>query len=139
MNKLTPGEKPKKVNDIVIKCMDFRYHEWISDLLDEEHDVDYDKVDQLTIGGSSLGITDGSLMPSVKIAYDKHETRKAYIFDHIDCGGFGGLESFDNDVQKEAQAHFESLDEAQAILNKAFQELVVVTYVMGLDGKPIAR
>jgi len=139
MDKLSPREKPINVKEVVIKCMDFRYHEVISQILMEEHDVNYDKTDQLTIGGSSKAIVDGTLMPSLKIAYEKHGARDIYVFDHIDCGGFGGQAAFDNNERKEADAHFESIDEAQAVLNKAFKDLVVVTYVIGLDGERVER
>lgn len=139
MEKVKPGDKPKQVDNIVITCMDFRYHESIRDLLKDEHDVNIDQADQLSIGGSSTGIVDGSLMPSIQIAYDSHHTRNLYMFDHIDCGGFGSLKAFDNDAQKEAQAHFESIDKAQGIISKVMPEMVLVTYLMGLDGKPVER
>lgn len=139
MEKIKPGDKPKGVNDVVVTCMDYRFHEVIRDLLNDEHGVDIDHADQLSIGGSSLGITDESLGSSLEIAYKEHGARRAFVFDHTDCGGFGTLEAFDNDEQKEAQAHFEKQDQAREILSNLFPELVVVTYVMGLSGEPIER
>jgi len=139
MERIKPADKPKAVKDVVIKCMDFRYHEDISRILRDNHDVNFDQVDQLTIGGSSKAVVDGSLKPSLEIAYAKHKARNVYIFDHIDCGGFGTLAAFDNDEQKEAQAHFASIDQAQAVINKMMPEFVVVSYVVGLDGEPIAH
>lgn len=134
-----PADKPKTVNDVVITCMDFRYQEPIRQLLIKKHDVDIDNADRLAIGGSSKAVADGTLTPSLKIAYEKHKAKTVYLFDHIDCGGFGGLAAFDNDEQKEARAHFDSIDQAQQILNKMLPEIVVVSYVVGLDGEPIAR
>lgn len=139
MDKLTPRNKPHEVDSIIITCMDHRYQEPIKRILKDRHNIDIDHTDRLAIGGASKGVIDGTLMPSLQIAYEKHSTRNVYILDHIDCGGFGGLANFDNDEQKEAKAHYNSLDEARDILNKAFKDLVVVTYVVGLDGEPLER
>jgi carbonic anhydrase len=139
LHELKPADKPNEVNDIVITCMDHRYQEPIGKLLKEKHNVDINHVDRLAIGGSSKGVADGTLMPSIQIAFDKHHARNVWLFDHTDCGGFGGLNAFENDEQKEAQAHFESLDRAQEALHKLLPELLVVTYVIGLDGNPIER
>jgi carbonic anhydrase len=105
----------------------------------DNHGLDIDQIDQLSIGGSSKGVVDGTLMPSLQIAYEKHNAKNVYILDHIDCGGFGSLQAFDNDEAKEAQAHFESLDRAQEVIKKSLPELKVITYVVGLDGEPIER
>jgi carbonic anhydrase len=139
MDRLKPAEKPSGTDSVVITRMDYRYHETIKDLLDTKHGVDIDQVDQLSIGGSSKGVTNGSLNGSIKIAYEKHGARNAYLFDHTDCGGFGGLETFNNDEQKEAGAHFEEQDRATRALKELFPDLVVVTYVIGLEGEPLSR
>ncbi|HET7528998.1 MAG TPA: carbonic anhydrase [Candidatus Saccharimonadales bacterium] len=139
MARLTPGEKPKEIENIVITCMDHRYQEFIRQILMDKHGLDIDHVDRLAIGGSSTGVTDGSLMPSIQIAYEKHGAKNVYMLDHLDCGGFGGLEAFDGSEEREAQAHFESLDRATEAIHKVLPELLVVTYVVGMDGEPVDR
>ena len=139
MEKLKPGDKPTQVDNVVLTCMDHRYQEYIRDILLERHNVDIDHVDRLAIGGSSMAIVDGSMIPSLEIAFNKHRAKKLYVFDHIDCGGFGGQDAFDNDVDKEARAHFESIDRAQDVIHKVLPEIVMISYVVGLDGKPIDR
>lgn len=139
MARLTPGEKPKEVENIVITCMDHRYQEFIRQILMDKHSVDIDHADRLAIGGSSTGVTDGTLMPSIRIAYQKHSAKKVYMLDHLDCGGFGGLEAFGGSEEKEAQAHFESLDRATEAIHKVLPELLVVTYVVGLNGEPVEK
>lgn len=138
MSELKPAQKPQTVDNIVITCMDYRYQRVIKNILMDQHQVDIDEVDRLAIGGSSSAVADGTLMPSLKIARQKHSAQNVYIFDHIDCGGFGGLAAFDGSVQKEALAHFESLEKAKVAISAVMPELVVVTYVVGLDGEPVA-
>lgn len=139
MDKLKPGDKPKEVDNVVITCMDFRYQETIRQILQETHGIDIDNVDRLSIGGSSKGVTDGTFTESLQIANEKHSARNVFLFDHIDCGGFGGLAAFDGDEQKEARAHFEEQDRAVQVINKVLPEFVVVTYVIGMDGEPVER
>lgn len=134
-----PRDIPKRVDHIVITCMDFRYLETINQILKDKHDINMQRVDHLSIGGSSKGVVDGSLMPSIKIGYEKHGVKNVYMFDHTDCGGFGGLEAYDNDERKEANAHFDSQDRAQEAIRKIMPEIVVVSYVIGLDGVPLEK
>ncbi len=139
MGERKPRDIPKRVDHIVITCMDFRYLETIDQLLKDKHGINMLRTDFLSIGGASKGVVDGSLMPSIKIGYEKHGVKNVYIFDHIDCGGFGGQEAYDNDEQKEADDHFESQDRAQEAVHKIMPELEVVCYVIGLDGEPVER
>jgi carbonic anhydrase len=136
---LKPSDKPSEVKDVVITCMDYRFQETMAQLLKEEHGVDILQVDRLSIGGASKAVADGIFTPSLQIASKKHYAKNVYLFDHTDCGGFGGLEAFDNDELKEAKAHFESIDRAHEVFQKVLPGLVVVSYVLGLDGKPIER
>jgi carbonic anhydrase len=139
MEKVKPGDKPTQTDNIVLTCMDHRYQEAIREILMAKHNINIDHVDRLAIGGASAAIVDGSMMPSIHIAVEKHKAKNLYIFDHIDCGGFGGQAAFDNDVDKEAQAHFESIDRAKEAVHKVLPEIVIVSYVVGLDGEPIYR
>lgn len=134
-----PRDIPKRMEDLVITCMDFRYLEIINQILKDRHDIDMLKVDYLSIAGASKGVVGGELMPSIEIGHKKHGVKNIWMFDHIDCGGFGGQAAYDNDERKEAEAHFESQDRAQDAIHKIMPELVVVSYVIGLDGEPIER
>lgn len=78
-------------------------------------------------------------MPSIEIGHKKHGVKNIWMFDHIDCGGFGGQETYGNDEHKEAEAHFESQDRAQEAIHEIMPELVVVSYVIGLDGELVER
>lgn len=134
-----PRDIPKRMDDLVITCMDFRYLEIINQILKDKHYVSMLGVDYLSIAGASKGVVEGELMPSVEIGYKKHGVKNIWMFDHIDCGGFGGQAAYDNDERKEAEAHFESQDRAQEAIHRLMPELVVVSYVIGLDGEPVER
>jgi hypothetical protein len=118
--------------------MDHRFQEPIGELLKDEFDIDIKHVDRLAIGGSSMGVVDGSLMPSIQIAYEKHSAKNVWLFDHTDCGGFGGLQAFDNDEAREVQSHFDSLKRAKEAIHKVLPRLVVTTFVIKLDGEAVS-
>lgn len=139
MEKLTPGETPKRTDNVVITCMDFRFQKSVKRILAENNQIDIDEVDRLSIGGPSKAIAEGVFTTSLQIALEKHGAKNVYIFDHLDCGGFGGLEAFDGSPEKEVQAHFEAFDRAHEVLGKVLPEMVVVSYLVGLDGNPVQR
>jgi len=134
-----PKDLPVKIENMVITCMDHRFHAWIRKFLQEEHGIDIDRTDKLSAAGASKAVNEGDLLPQIKKAHTLHDIEKIWIFDHIDCGGFGGLQAHGNNEQKEASAHFESLDRAQEAIHAILPQIVVVKNIIGLDGLPIAQ
>jgi len=137
MAEVIPREKPTQVDDLVIDCMDNRYHKIIRQKLLDEHDIDVDEVVHLRGAGASMKVNDGSFIPDILAADRLQKVKNVWIFDHTDCGGFGKLRAFDNDERREADAHFESLERATEAIHKVLPQLLVKTFVIGLNGQEI--
>ena len=63
-----------------------------------------------------------------------HQTRRAILMVHSDCGAYGGLESFENDPVREAQHHCAELQRAAANLHAAIPELEILAYYVDFEG-----
>lgn len=123
-----PNLKQKKVDNLVIYCSDHRFQpsfEWLA------MNYGIEKADKIVYPGPSKAIADESLMPAIKVLESLHNFRNIHIFDHTDCGAFGGLEAFGGDEQKEAEAHWRSLEAAKAVLNQVLPRVAVIGYLAG--------
>lgn len=136
MARQRPGEARHEVDHLVVTCMDHRFHDWYGDILTEE---EVHRADKLCMPGASKALNEGQLSDAILISHRLHKIKNIWIFDHTDCGAFGGLEAYDFDQAVEAQAHFRSLDKAERLLNSMLPRLAVRTSVIGLDGKEIKR
>lgn len=137
MNEIKPKDKPHNVDNLVITCSDHRYQQTISQILRDEYQVDIESSDRIAYPGSSKAVSDGTLIPPVQTLHRLHNFQKVWLVDHSDCGGFGGLEAYDNDEQKEIAAHFESFERATGAIHKVLPKLIVVSFVVSLDGEGI--
>lgn len=137
MNKLKPRDIAPKTDNLVITCMDLRFHKITRQVLLEDYKVDVEESDRLILAGSSKAVADGTLIPQIEKSHELHGISNVWVVDHADCGGFGGIAAFENDESKEAQAHFESMARAQEAIHKVLPELVVTTFLINLDGEKV--
>lgn len=135
MDEIKPRDMPHNVNDCVITCMDHRFQQLIYQKLKNEHHLE--RYDRLAWAGSSKAVADGTLIPQIQASHRLHNIKKVWIWDHTDCGGFGGLAAFGNDEPKEIQAHFESQKKAAAAIHQVLPQLAVNTFVINLEGEAI--
>lgn len=61
----------------------------------------------------------------IRTSVKLHSIKEVWIFDHIDCGAYGGSKHFDGDTDKEKTFHEGKLQEAADIINEEFPELKV--------------
>ena len=137
MAEIKPIEMRHEIDDLVITCMDHRFHGPIREFLQDKFDMNIDRMDRLTEAGSSKKVVSGELIPSIQTSYKLHKIKNVWVFDHTDCGGFGGLEAYEFDENKEAEDHFKSLARAQEAIHKVLPQLMVKTFVIGLHGEEI--
>lgn len=135
MNRLSPRNIPEIIDDLVITCIDHRFHGVIRERLQDQHNVDLDKADRIAWPGSSKAVADGTLIPAVRTSHRLHNIKNIWLVDHQDCGGFGGLAAYNGDEHLEMEAHFESLERAANVIHKVLPELVVTSFVATLDGE----
>jgi carbonic anhydrase len=134
-----PKDLPDQVDNLVITCIDHRFQRAIARLLKDDYNVDIERSDRISYPGASKAVADGSLISAIQTSHRLHGIKNVWLFDHTDCGGFGGLKSFGQNEQKEAGAHFGSLDKAKQAINRLLPDLKVTAFTIGLDGKIIAR
>jgi carbonic anhydrase len=137
MNERRPRDLPHQTDNLVITCIDHRFHESVREILKEEYQVDIDHSDRLSEAGSSKAVADGLLVPSIRTSHRLHAIKNVYIVDHIDCGGFGGLKAFNSDEQRETEAHFHSQSRATNAINKILPQLVITSFVVNMNGESL--
>ena len=130
-------DKGHECKNLVIRCMDFRFHKQLLGLLPEilgEENVEYDSPG--VAGGASKSVIDEDsrkvLFSAIDIAVEKHKIKRIVIVDHIDCGAYGGSGEH-KDAEAEEKFHVEKLAEGKKILNSKYLELEVVTLYQDWD------
>lgn len=109
-------------------CIDGRFVkrtiDWICEALKD------DIFDYRTGVGSSKAIIDSlhdraSFFDVIRTSTRLHKVKQIWIFDHIDCGAYGGSKKFNYDREKEKEFHIKKLNDAEAIINEEFPKLKV--------------
>lgn len=134
-----PKDKPAKCDELVIECMENRFHEANREFLAEKYGFDLDEVVRLSWAGAYKGVVDGALIPQIEKAAELKAVKNITMVGHTDCGGFGSLEAFGGNENKEAAAQFATADRAIAAISKVLPNLLVRTHLLGLDGQEITR
>ncbi len=115
---------------VLLRCMDFRFHGYIDQHLAEvigEEGLAYDSPG-LGAGGSKVLIDEDSREMALKyigLALKLHGVSRLVIIDHIDCGAWGGSKAFSSQSDEE-EFHRAKLEDAKAIVQKAFPSLEVI-------------
>jgi hypothetical protein len=117
------------VDNLVIWCSDFRYQEAFQVSAQDRYEID--EADRIVYPAPSKAIVDGTLMPAIQKLHSLHGFSEVDIFDHIDCGGFGGLKAFNGTESLEAQEHFKYLKAAKEVIRHAIPDLRVRGHVLG--------
>ena len=63
-----------------------------------------------------------------------HDTKRIILFMHSDCGAYGGLARFKDDVAAESAHHVEELTRAAVFLNATFPEMDVDCFFVNFEG-----
>ena len=73
----------------------------------------------------------------LEISIRLHHVKRVMLFNHHDCGAYGGFARFDNDPEKELKFHRSDLKKAAAVIKKRFPTLKIETYF--IDGEGIIK
>lgn len=116
-------------DNLVINCMDFRFHEALESHLEEFFQYKVFTYDSTGSVGGSFSVIDEetreTVFEAIDIAVEKHEIERIIIVDHIDCGGYGGSgRHTDEDMEREF--HSAKLREAYKIVKESFPSLDIV-------------
>ncbi|MCJ7434358.1 MAG: hypothetical protein MUO77_12795 [Anaerolineales bacterium] len=107
---------------VVIHCIDFRLQEYLNRWpVQRFGERNYDRV---SLAG---GIKDiDSIIKQVGISHRLHETRKAILINHEDCGAYGDGAT--------VEQHKHDLAEARRKIAALFPSLDIECYYLHLDG-----
>lgn len=128
---------------LVITCMDFRL---IDDAVYFLNSKGYNNnYDELILAGASLGYNQTkyeswrkTVDDHIGLAKKLHHIKEIIVIDHMDCGAY---RIFYNKPklsrEEEMILHKENFDKFKKLIEKAYPELVVSTYLMDINGKLI--
>jgi hypothetical protein len=74
------------------------------------------------------------VLDQIRISRRLHQTKTVILMLHSDCGAYGGLASFENDAQREAENHRQELNRAAALIKARIPELEVKAYFVDFEG-----
>jgi len=122
---------------LVIRCMDFRFHEYLEANLEKLLGKRSQFFDSPGAGGGgSRSIIDETsrkvVFNAVDIGQEKHGIKRIVIADHIDCGAYGGSGKFSGEVEEE-KFHKEQLRLAKEIMAKKYPSLEIVIIYQDWD------
>lgn len=110
-------------------CIDGRFIKNTVDWICNQTD---DVFDFRTGVGSSKAIIDslydrGDFFDVIRTSLKLHKIKEIWLFDHVDCGAYGGSKRFNNDPEQERLYHRKKLEEAANIILATFPELKIKT------------
>ena len=74
------------------------------------------------------------MLEQIRKSIALHGTKTVLLMLHSDCGAYGGLASFNNDVAREAENHRQDLHRALDFLHKNIPEIDVLGYFVDFEG-----
>jgi hypothetical protein len=116
-----PRDISPQTDNLVITCMDNRFHKTTREILLEDYEVNIDESDRLTLAGSSKAVDDGVLIPQIQKSHQLYDISNVWVIDET----------------KEQEAHFESMTRAKEAIHKILPQLVVTTFLVNLDGEKV--
>lgn len=140
VNYQNPNEGKHHCQNLVIRCMDWRFSgKQVGELLDQlfsDEDGFGSFDDRGSVGTSKAVIEEESrkvIFNALNVAIEKHGAERIILIDHVDCSAYGGSAKFDGNAEAEKKFHNEKLKEAKEILQKQYSELKIVTFYMSWD------
>lgn len=74
------------------------------------------------------------VLDQIRISMRLHQTRRVILMLHSDCGAYGGLEGFANNVTAERDHHFEEPRKAAKVVTDAIPAVSVDGYFVDFEG-----
>ncbi len=120
-----------RCDNMVVRCMDFRFHGQLPALLAAHYGVERFDHDSPGGCGGAMSLIDGFsryvILHALGLAISLHGVRRLIIVDHVDCGACGGSERF-SDLEAERLFHVQRLREAREIALQRHPDLEVALF-----------
>lgn len=108
---------------LAVSCIDFRFQDIIETWLHQN--VGRSAYDRVALAGGVRNFAE--VQTQVDVSVSLHHIRRVVLINHEDCGAYG--------QEGTRQRHREDLILAKEKIRRRFNQLVVETYYLHLDGK----
>lgn len=122
----------------VVWCFDYRFELVLRKLLKK---IGFDSYDPIVVAGGGKNLASpGSeeerrfVLGQIRSSMRLHGTKNVILMFHSDCGAYGGLAAFNNDVEREAEHHRQEMHRAAAFLNAEIPDVHVRSFFVNFDG-----
>ena len=127
-----------KADAAVVWCFDHRFQLVLHKLLKK---IGVDRFDLITAAGGAKNLSSpGSendrqfVMGQIRSSIRLHGTKNVILMVHSDCGGYGGLQVFNNDAAIEAEHHRQEIHKAVAFLKAEIPDVAVRGFFVDFEG-----
>ncbi|MDE1970303.1 MAG: hypothetical protein KGI50_01870 [Patescibacteria group bacterium] len=122
-----------------LRCFDNRFWIVFKHLIKGDETLDHIDLESTAGGAKVLASPEvesdrEALLREIEKSVRLHHTPKVMLFNHIDCGAYGGSTRFNGNRDEELTFHVEELKRARAIVQERFPNLVVETYFIDEHG-----
>ncbi len=122
----------------IVWCFDNRFELGFRKFLKRSGIVNTDPI-KVAGGAKSLSSPEHEsdrqfILDQIRKSMRLHSTRKVILMLHTDCGAYGGLAAFDNDVARESANHSAELRRAAAYLRGMIPGVEIDSYFVSFDG-----
>ncbi len=118
----------------LVRCMDFRLESVTENYLKSKNLIN--DCDIISIAGVAKNLIEnpnGFLASQIDISKRLHNIKTLIIMHHMDCGGYGGHDAFEN-TETERAFQIEQMQKAGQILKSKYPDLKVVLALADIDG-----
>ncbi len=122
----------------IVWCYDNRFWKSFGKLLEKEKLKHFDPI---VIAGGAKSLASPAkkserefLLKQIELSIKLHRTPRVILMNHADCGAYGGLKTFGNDVEKEFSTHEKELGNAKKMIQKRFPKVRVDIIFVNFTG-----
>lgn len=118
---------------LTLSCIDGRFIQKVDNWVKKHESV----FDYRTEVGASKAIIDSEsdrkrFFNVIKTSISLHKIKEVWLFDHIDCGAYGGSKTFEN-AEAEKEFHSKRMTKAAEIISEKFPEIKVKKFFVGWE------
>lgn len=122
----------------VVWCFDHRFDLVLHKLLKK---IGVERFDPILVAGGAKNLACASgdserefVLGQIRSSIRLHGTKNVILMLHSDCGAYGGLAAFNNDVSLEAEHHRQEMHKAVAALKAEIPEVEVRSFFVDFEG-----
>jgi carbonic anhydrase len=122
----------------VVWCFDHRFDLVLHKLLKK---IGVERFDPILVAGGAKNLASPDsenerqfVLEQIRTSMRLHGTKNVILMLHSDCGAYGGLAAFGNDVAREAENHRQEMHKAVSALKAEIPEMEIRSFFVDFDG-----